>query len=82
MLSLLVSRSVSDARILFECGTEGGNLLSTALQHVVLHISLEGAVEVLKGIHFVQGEDLDTEDMTDRQHEVESQLNSGPQHLN
>lgn len=63
-LFLLVSPSVSDSWILFKCGTEGGNLLSTALQHVILHISLEGAVEVLKGIHFIQGEDLNTQDTT------------------
>lgn len=73
-LSLLVSPSVSDSRILFECGTEGGYLLSTTLQHVIPHISLEGAVEVLKGIHFIQGEDLVTDDMTERQHE--SHLNN------
>lgn len=55
---LLVSPSVSDSRIFFESGTESGKLLSTTLQHVVLYISLERAIEVLKGIHFIQGEDL------------------------
>lgn len=55
---LLVSPSVSDSRIFFESGTESGKLLSTTLQHVVLYVSLERAVEVLKGIHFIQGEDL------------------------
>lgn len=67
---MLVSPSVSDSRILFKSGTEGGELLGTALQHVVLHVSLEGAVEILKGIGFIQREDLDTQHMTERQHEV------------
>lgn len=62
----LGSPSVADSRVLFERDTQGGHLLSTALQHVVLHVSLEGAVEVLKGIGFVQREDL-TEDMTETQ---------------
>lgn len=55
-----VSPSISYSRILFQSGTQGGDLLSTTLQHIILHISLEGAVEVLKGIHFIQGEDLNT----------------------
>lgn len=72
MLPLLVSPSVSDSRILFESGTEGGELLSTTLQHVVLHVSLEGAVEVLKGIHFIQGEDLADHSKPDRGHDRET----------
>lgn len=62
---LLALPSVPDSWILFESGTKGGDLLSTTLQHVVLHVSLEGAVEVLKGIHFTQGKDLDIEDITE-----------------
>lgn len=55
----LLLPSVSDAGIFFEGGTEGGELLGTTLQHVVLHVCLEGAVKVLKGIHFIQGEHLE-----------------------
>lgn len=54
----LVSPPVPDSRIFFEGCTEGGYLLRTTLQHVILHISLEGAVEILKGISFTQGKDL------------------------
>lgn len=54
----LGSPSVTDSRVLFERGAEGGELLCTALQHVVLHISLERAVEVLEGLSFIQRKDL------------------------
>lgn len=59
----LVLPSVSNSGIFFESGTEGGELLSTTLQHVVLHVCLEGAVKVLKGIQFIQGEDLGTKNI-------------------
>lgn len=51
-------RSVSDGGVLFECGAQGGQLLGKPLQHLVLHVGLEGAVEVLEGIWFVHREDL------------------------
>lgn len=53
-----LSPSVSDSGVFFERGAESGELFRTSLQHVVLHISLEGAVEVLEGVHFVQRKDL------------------------
>lgn len=59
----LVLPSVSNSGIFFESGTERGELLSTTLQHVVLHVCLEGAVKVLKGIQFIQGEHLDTKNI-------------------
>lgn len=54
------SPSVTDSRILFERGAEGGELFCTALQHVVLYVSLERAVDVLEGLSFIQRKDLNT----------------------
>lgn len=67
---LPVLPSVSNSRIFFESGTEGGKLLSTTLQHVVLHIRLERTVEVLKGIHFIQGEHLERQ----KKHDIKTVL--------
>ena len=60
-LPLSLSPSVSDARVFLQGIAESGDLLSTALQHVVLNVSLVGAVEVLEGICLVQGKHLDTQ---------------------
>lgn len=63
-----LSPSVPDSRILFQRGTHGSDLLGTALQHVALHVGLEGAVEILEGLSFVQGKHLTAEERLEPRH--------------
>jgi len=63
------SPSIADPGVLLQGAAQGGDLLRTALQHAALHGRLEGAVEVLEGLRFVQREDL--ADMTQR-HDTET----------